>query len=348
MDYQIIPFSDKYKTSLIRLLGYMWKDLSENQIKKKFEWRYELNPFQKKAYICLAIDETDNVVGFRAFVVQEFCLKNEKIKIFNPADAIIHPEHRRKGIFSKLTNMLIETVAANDDRGLILNLSSNEKSTPGYLKLGWRRTNGVKKYGYKVSAKNLLASRKEREIEEHKGNSTYGTFELTNVIKAEQLGKVDVNISAHANTIQNCRSEAYYRWRYEQVPDKDSYFFTYLIDKGKITAYAIIKKHSTIQYSLMEHGAETQFSFKFMIDKVVKKVQIPILRSWMINQESQEVLSKCGFYTEKPWMLNLLKKERLSVLARPAVESPTDEDFFLNDIDILDINNWNIHIADSH
>jgi len=110
MGYQIIPYSEKYKTSLIKLLGYMWKNLSEDQIKEKFEWRYELYPFQKEAFINIAINEMNNVVGFRAFVVQEFCFHNEQFKVYNPADAIIHPEHRRKGLFSKLTDSLIETV----------------------------------------------------------------------------------------------------------------------------------------------------------------------------------------------------------------------------------------------
>ncbi len=348
MGYQIIPYSQKYKTSLIKLLGYMWKNLSEDQIKEKFEWRYELNPFQERAFINIAIDEMENVVGFRAFVVQDFCFQNEQIRVYNPADAIIHPEHRRKGLFSKLTDTLIETVSDNEHRGIILNLSSNEKSTPGYLKLGWRRTSGKKKYGYKISVKNLLVGRQERDFQEIKERTKYGGFELLYGIKAEKLGKSIFHLTDSADTFQNCRSEAYYRWRYEQVPDKEGYFFAYLIDEEKIVAYAIIKEQSIKQFSLMEYGAESKSSLKYLLNKMTKKVKIPILRSWMINQRHHEVLRQCGFRAEKPWMLKLLKKERLPVLVRPAVDSLTDEDFFVNGNNILDINNWNIYIADSH
>ncbi len=348
MDYQIVPFSEKYKTSLIKLLGYMWKSLSEDQIKEKFEWRYELNPFQEEPFIFLATDESDNVVGFRAFVVQNFCLQNNRVKIYNPADAIIHPHHRRKGLFSKMTKTLIETVTANDDRGIILNLSSNEKSTPGYLNLGWIRTNGIKKYGYRVSVKNFLGVRKKERIEEYKEKTNYGTFELTNTIKAGLLGFNKFNIPYHGDTLHNCRSEAFYLWRYHSAPDKDRYISAYLMDLNKITAYVIVKKLSKQHYSLMEFGAESEFLLEFLLHEVMKKVHIPILRSWMINQKDQEVLSKCGFITESPWMLKLLKKKRLAVLVRPTTPYPKNDDFIFEGLDIRNVENWHFQLADRH
>ena len=52
-------------------------------------------------------------------------------------DTATHPEHQGKGIFKKLTLQLIDE-AAKQGYDFIFN-TPNAQSTPGYLKMGWKR-----------------------------------------------------------------------------------------------------------------------------------------------------------------------------------------------------------------
>lgn len=36
-----------HKSSLLQLLAFKWDDMSNSEIKEKFEWRYEQNPLTK-------------------------------------------------------------------------------------------------------------------------------------------------------------------------------------------------------------------------------------------------------------------------------------------------------------
>jgi hypothetical protein len=71
MTIVITKYRPDYKQSLIDFLKYKWNDLDECERKQRFEWRYLQNPYQKKPYVYLAVDN-DTVVGFRGAVTQLF------------------------------------------------------------------------------------------------------------------------------------------------------------------------------------------------------------------------------------------------------------------------------------
>ena len=71
-------FNNKF--SLLELLAFKWKHLKTRELKNKFEWRYEQNPYNKNnPFIYVALNG-EQVVGFRAFVIQHFILEMFFIK----------------------------------------------------------------------------------------------------------------------------------------------------------------------------------------------------------------------------------------------------------------------------
>jgi len=133
-----LKYSIEYKESLLELLSLMWKDLNDAERKRRFEWWYEKIPYFYEPRIYIAVDN-EKVVGFRGFIVQKFTNSQKTFNVLNPADIIVHPDYRRRGIFSKLNMLFLQDVlGARNQSNVILNLSSNRLSTPGYLKQGWR------------------------------------------------------------------------------------------------------------------------------------------------------------------------------------------------------------------
>ena len=90
-------YSPEYKTSIVTLLGHLLKGLNETERMELFEWRYERNPYQKKPIIFLAFSG-DLLVGFRAYLIQYFSVSDKIVTVISPADTIIHPEYRRRGL----------------------------------------------------------------------------------------------------------------------------------------------------------------------------------------------------------------------------------------------------------
>ena len=156
MHIKIKKYSKKYKSRLIELLEFLWENPDESERIKKFEWLYENNPYQKEPFIYVALDD-EKLVGSRAFVPSDFIVDGNIIKTFCAADAIIHPDYRRRGIFSQLQSALIQDIRSQfSDNCIIIALSSNQFSTPGHIKLGLQQTNGIKKHCYKILLFNYL------------------------------------------------------------------------------------------------------------------------------------------------------------------------------------------------
>jgi len=98
-----------------------------------WRWKHEDNPFGA-SYVLLA--ELDNqLIGLRAFLQWKWQNKNGIYKTVRAVDTATHPNHQGKGLFKKLT---LQAVAdcKHDGVDFVFN-TPNEKSRPGYLKMGW-------------------------------------------------------------------------------------------------------------------------------------------------------------------------------------------------------------------
>ncbi|AGB39625.1 GNAT family N-acetyltransferase [Natronococcus occultus] len=99
-----------------------------------FAWKYEANPYADGVPIVLA-EQGDELVGARAFFPLRLAAGEDGYDAFQPCDTMVHPDHQRKGLFTRMTERAIERYA--DDVDLYFNFP-NHQSLPGNRKLGWR------------------------------------------------------------------------------------------------------------------------------------------------------------------------------------------------------------------
>lgn len=96
-----------------------------------FRWKHEESPFGRSVML---VAETDGrIVGLRAFMRWEFRSGEATLQAVRAVDTATHPDYQRLGIFSALTR---EALMSLDGVDFVFN-TPNEKSLPGYLKLGW-------------------------------------------------------------------------------------------------------------------------------------------------------------------------------------------------------------------
>ena len=110
--------------------------LGESLIKKSaivWNFKHVDNPFGS-SHVLLAI-ENDLFVGVRAFMKWNWQLGNDIWIAYRAVDTATHSDYQGKGIFKKLTLQALKDIQKNQET-FVFN-TPNDKSRPGYLKMGW-------------------------------------------------------------------------------------------------------------------------------------------------------------------------------------------------------------------
>lgn len=126
------------REDLPEIVNLLKRSLGESRIQKSEEawnWKHVQNPFGESR-VHLAF-EGETLVGVRAFMQWKWHLADKEYRTLRAVDTATHPDFRGRGIFRKLTEGLIEKTA-EEGFDFIFN-TPNEKSMPGYLKMGWKK-----------------------------------------------------------------------------------------------------------------------------------------------------------------------------------------------------------------
>ncbi|RQG98860.1 GNAT family N-acetyltransferase [Natrarchaeobius oligotrophus] len=108
-----------------------------------FEWKYERNPYVDHVSIIVATRD-DRIVGCRAFFALEMRVGDVTRVGLQPCDTMVHPDHRRQGLFSRMNERALEYYA--DRRPDFFFNFPNEHSKRGNLKHGWQEVRTVPMY----------------------------------------------------------------------------------------------------------------------------------------------------------------------------------------------------------
>ncbi|GAA0662671.1 GNAT family N-acetyltransferase [Natronoarchaeum mannanilyticum] len=114
-----------------------------------FDWKYRDNPFVDHVPITVAVDGDGTLVGARPLLALPMAAGSRKFLALQPGDTMVHPDHRRQGLFTRMTERTIERY--HDHEAALFFNFPNEKSGPGYRKLGWRDVGEVTTY-YRIQS----------------------------------------------------------------------------------------------------------------------------------------------------------------------------------------------------
>ena len=100
-----------------------------------FVWKHLDNHFGPS--IALVAEDSGGLLGLRAFMRWELSGPGGPYRAVRAVDTATDPRARRQGVFSLLTKAALDA-CREDGVDLVFN-TPNEKSLPGYLKMGWTR-----------------------------------------------------------------------------------------------------------------------------------------------------------------------------------------------------------------
>ncbi|UII23884.1 GNAT family N-acetyltransferase [Fulvivirga ligni] len=199
------------KEDIPKIVDLLKISLGESLMPKSVEywtWKHINNPFGASP-VLLAM-ENNQIIGVRAFMTWQWRKENKVYKAIRAVDTATHPDHQGKGIFKKLTLGLLD-VCKDQGVDLVFN-TPNEKSKPGYLKMGWEEAGKMPvKIGFKRPLSmvvNKLKSNSNTEFVPVENSE----FDILKSIKRYSAGfklpscwKTDYSLE-------------YLKWRYSDIP----------------------------------------------------------------------------------------------------------------------------------
>ncbi|MCF6129896.1 GNAT family N-acetyltransferase [Flavobacterium sp. AS60] len=213
------------KPAIVELLK---SSLGEGFVKKSetvWDFKHHQNPFGTSE-VLLAF-ENEQLIGVRAFMQWRWQLKDTTWIAYRAVDTATHPEHQGKGIFKKLTLEALEIVKLKSET-FIFN-TPNDKSRPGYLKMGWQVVDAIPIALVPTVLYSLTAFFSKKAANQ-------------NQIHTDRLDEICVihnhNMSKKS-VIFTPKSAAYLRWRFEQNPLQ--HYFVISTKDWYVALY--VKKH---------------------------------------------------------------------------------------------------------
>jgi GNAT superfamily N-acetyltransferase len=213
----IRPYQDRDEAAVLELLrAALGEGPTGRRSAEFFRWKHFANPFGSS--VMLVAEADGRIVGLRAFMRWRFVTSERELAAVRAVDTATHPGYQRMGIFSRLTRAALEVL--RDEADLVFN-TPNDKSLPGYLKLGWRLVGKVP-ISVRVRRPLHFAWRlrhlKEDGVVAPSPSHGVGESVLDVLDDEEQVTRLISELDAPIDRLVTPRDLHYLRWRYGAAP----------------------------------------------------------------------------------------------------------------------------------
>lgn len=356
-DYEIRPYEPSDRESYLALYETVYRAKSEDW----FDWRYAA-PYLDHVPIFVAT--TDGIVaGAEAFLPFRLRAGEDETLALQPADAMVHPDHRRRGLFTRITEAAIDYY---DDREPthFFNFPT-PAAKPAMQKLDWREAGPVPKQirvqrpGPVVSAATdrpalSLASRTARPL--LWGYHRVGTLEARKPASAqvERFDGVAVELlvelagRTRTGTVNVRHDEAFYRWRFAN-PDWES-VHTYVAWDGNRPVAAIVSVTNRVRgmtttklldaQPLGAHALSGEFAA--LLGALLEDAGDSDMLSVTAGTLPAESLSGANFLSDQRFPLSIAATPT-DLLVRP---TDVTDGWTLGGRSLTDVGEWTITLAD--
>lgn len=190
-----------------------------------WRWKHIDNHFGR-SIIHVALNERGDIVGVRPLMRWNFTSRRGTFSGARPVDTSTDPDYQRQGIFSRLTKAALAE-AKSDGVALLFN-TPNNKSLPGYLKLGWRVSLQVRPMIRILNHRRFLVKALARVTNDHsraRENRPQVNYSLNALMPVSSIWADTrfAKLAAHDEVLRGEKSHTardldFLRWRYGQHP----------------------------------------------------------------------------------------------------------------------------------
>lgn len=198
------------RAAVLELLSASLGWLPDDQFDDFFDWKHEQNPFGRSPGWVAVAD--DAIVGFRTLLRWEYQRTGSGVsRAVRAVDTATHPDFQGHGIFRRLTLHAIDDLAA-DGVDFIFN-TPNEKSRPGYLKMGWTEVGTLTTSVRLTSPASVVPMIRSRVPADRWSTSTEVGRPAPEVLADAKLADLLAAIGP-TDRLRTRRTPEFLRWRY--------------------------------------------------------------------------------------------------------------------------------------
>lgn len=206
-----------------RILGLIRLSLGEGKIPRDrayWDWKHHQNPFGLSPI--LLAHAGSELVGLRVFMRWEWRSKGETIRAVRAVDTATHPGWQGRGIFSRLTKSLVQSMT-EDGVQFVFN-TPNDKSRPGYLKMGWSTVGRTDLWICPLRPLRIGRAIAKRSVgsggELASLPMAAGSFETVDALcSGSECSKFFASMDSSTQLpLHTLRRAEYLRWRYADIP----------------------------------------------------------------------------------------------------------------------------------
>lgn len=219
VDFEVRAYQDHDERGVLSLLDRaLGGGPAGERSPEFFRWKHLENPFGR-SFMTVAVADDGDVIGFRAFMRWRFRAGDATVRAVRAVDTATHPDHQRRGVFSRLTGLALDRLSSEAD--LIFN-TPNGKSGPGYLKLGWLAVGTLPvavRVRHPVAVGRARGGRRQGEQEPFRPPPPVTAARAVDVL-ADTAGVARLleRVVLPERSLATLRSVDYLHWRYGRAP----------------------------------------------------------------------------------------------------------------------------------
>jgi GNAT superfamily N-acetyltransferase len=376
-NYEIARYQPDFKRQVIELHTHLWSpNLSLNAA--YFEWKYEQNPYVKEPLIYLAISN-GKVVGMRGFFgVRWQCgVPTRRFTNLYADDMVIAPEHRNRGLMSKIMTSAFEDLAGKG-YDYAFNLSAGLVTLNSSLSMGWRGAGWVRPmYRHRRSWSAILQNRTLRAMKilpvfSDKLACFASQQFLRSRISLENADKrriddvlnrapsISIEDSARCaamaelvrriggnGRIQHVRDSEYFQWRFQNPLSRYRYIFW---GNDRLDGYLVLQEYTSEYANRKVLNIVSWEGSNVTIQKSLLRVAIAAFAKgrevmvWSANLSQQTIalLRESGFRFLTPPTNGTHSPPE--IIVRPITAFHSGGEWILGDRRLLDLENWDLQM----
>jgi GNAT superfamily N-acetyltransferase len=377
VDYEIVRYHPDLKhpdlkTEIIKLQTHLWgPDLTLNTL--YFEWKYQKNPYLKEPLIHLAM-HNGKAIGMRGFFgVQWQCgLPVRRFDGLYADDMVIAPEHRGRGLMSKIMTSAFECLIASGYQ-YVFNLSAGDVTLHSSLNMGWRSAGWLQPMQWRSRRKaawNGLLRRAMRLPFASHALTRLGLAPSHRLLKEVDLRRVNrilrrfPNISYHeiprcpdmadlverigdTGRIAHVRNREYFQWRFQNPQSRYRFLFW---QEERLEGYLVLQEYAS-EYDGRDvlnivdweasHLAIKARLMQAAISALAGTIPVMIWSATLPRPEI-EILQNSGFCSLRPPRDPL--RSPPAILVRPINRARLNDEWKLDNRPLLDPASWDMRM----
>lgn len=291
-DYKVITRNseEKYFTDLLENAAYIHK--REQDTLDWLKWKYFGSPFGD-CIVVMAYSKKGELAGEISFGKYEFVDGDKTIRAIYSYQTMVHPNFQRKGLFSSLTNKVIE-IAKEQQVDVVFNFPNYNSYQP-FLKLNFKPINGLKYWITRGSMLSFIKQFRPLSLKKPFLVTKINSFNSNTLELFNNLAK-DVHPYIFSKVLYPNRTFDFLKWRYFTHP-----MHLYEIIETKL-GWAIVrlgKRGSFTEAQIMDVFPILNFDNRFLksITKQIRKqLNVGLI---VFNMSESHPLNKkmisCGF-----------------------------------------------------